>query len=562
MDAREATKTMRFDLPALGKGGDETSTQCPWDPARINVSKASARANQPLRTHDFAMLLESVYDGVLITDLEGWIRECNSRIPEFFRCTPGDLKGKLLLDLISGADDSMLESIYRNLEDHRYTLIEGRCIRKDLTMFPAEIAVNKIDLDGGTQLCVLIRDITVRRKAQDALEAAVVRLEGHDRARLQFVSNVSHELKTPLTSMIYAVNNMLTGVVGPLPDRAKSYLEILRGDCKRLLSTVNDILDLRKIETKTLSLAKSRVPFARLVRQSVGSLRIQARQQSIDLRMQADSYAWFVECDPAKMERVILNIVGNAIKFTPEGGKVEVSVQSDRKRAGNVVLSVRDSGIGIPPEAVDKVTIQYFTVGEQPSGSGLGLAIAKEVIALHDGELDIVSPPEGSSSGTEVNVRLPVVEPPAVLLVDDDADILDVMQNQFERQGYRCMRASGGLEALDMVTRLQPDAVVLDIVLPEMDGTEFILKMKSSKDLMRVPIVVVTAAHLGRAKAEILNSFSIPAFGKPWDEDELFDCIAEAFMGSATLSRKPVTASNEVRRAKRRPRKEPCDKET
>jgi len=559
MDAREATKTMRIDLPPTDSS-EAAAASDDWSAGQIPAANKPSIADQPLRTHDFAMLLESVYDGVLITDLDGRIREFNSRVPEFFRCRPENLKGKLLLDLISGADVSVLESIQQNLENHRYTLIEGRCVRKDGTSFPAEIAVNRIDLDGGTQLCVLIRDITVRRRAQEALEAAVARLEAHDRARLQFVSNVSHELKTPLTSMIYAVNNMLSGVVGPLPERVKDYLEILSGDCKRLLSTVNDILDLRKIETRTLALVKNRVPFARLVRHSVESMRLQAARKSVDLRMKAESYACFVECDPAKMERVVLNIVGNAIKFTPEGGQVEVCVSTERTRTAQVLMCVRDTGIGIPPEAIDKVTVQYFTVGEQPSGSGLGLAIAKEIIALHAGDLEILSPPPGFQSGTEVCVRLPAADPPQVLLVEDDAAVMQLLEKQFVRQGYRCLKVSNGAEALDVITSRRPGAVVLDLVLPGMDGTELILKIKSAKALMRIPIIVITGAHVGRAKAEILNSFSIPAFSKPWPEEELFDCIAEAFMGSATLSGKPVKGSGVLRRTgsaqRRRPGKE------
>ena len=281
------------------------------------------------RTAEYEKLLQSIYDGVLITDLRGRIVDFNSRAVDFFFCNDTELYGAKVIDLISGADETLLESIRKNLQDHRHTLIEAHCVRRDKSMFPAEIAVNKIQLDGDGQLCFFIRDITIRKKEQAALEEAVAKLEEHDRARSMFVSNVSHELRTPLTSMIYAVKNMLKGVCGPLPERAQRYLEILDGDCKRLLGTVNDILDLRKVESKTLTLAKTRAPMARLIRRSVDALTVQAEQKSLSLTVSSGPDTWFVCCDVQKMERVVLNVVGNAIKFTPEGGTVDVGVTQD-----------------------------------------------------------------------------------------------------------------------------------------------------------------------------------------------------------------------------------------
>ena len=187
-------------------------------------------------------------------------------------------------------------------------------------MFPAEIAVNEIELANGGRLCFLVRDVSVRKIAQEALEDAVVRLEAHDRARTQFVSNVSHELRTPLTSMIYAISNMLRGVLGPVPDRIRGYLEMLYGDSKRLAMTVNDILDLSKVDNDSLSLTTTKVPFGLFVNRSVAALRVQAEQKGVSIEVSTDSGIWFVNCDPQKMERVILNVVGNAVKFTPTGG--------------------------------------------------------------------------------------------------------------------------------------------------------------------------------------------------------------------------------------------------
>lgn len=535
-----ASKTMRIDIhpdflgESLARKKKAVTAGGPGETTAFVAAKANMLT--PLAP-EFEKLLQSIYDAVLITDLNGRILRFNSRALDFFLAESEELFGRKVTHLISGADNSLLDAIAQNLKNHRYTLIEAHCIRKDKSMFPAEIAANHVDLDEEGNLCFFIRDVTVRKRAQDALEEAVAKLEEHDRSRSQFVSNVSHELRTPLTSMIYAVNNLLKGVVGPLPDSIRRYMEMLDGDCRRLLGTVNDILDLRKIETKTLTLAKSCVPVWRLVHRSVETLRVQAAQKSIRLTVHPPDRTWFAECDVNKMERVILNIVGNSVKFTPEGGSVDMRFSEDTAIAGNILLTVFDTGIGIPADAIDKVTQRYFTVGEQATGSGLGLAISKEIVELHQGSLKLVSPPPGQETGTGVYISIPSVKAPTILVVDDEPGVRKVLVDQIEAQGYRVITAMDGEEALEKVEKEMPDLMILDFILPRMEGTEVILKMKSDKNKKRIPIVVVTGAEVGRARAQILNSFSIPALGKPWQEQELLDRIEGSFLGVAALSK-------------------------
>jgi PAS domain S-box-containing protein len=540
-DKDDFARTMRIDIhpdfqsESLAKERLERDASHRTGDTTTSLSVSAKKARKRERALEYQQLLQCVYDAVVITNSKGRIVDFNTRALDFFRTDEDELIGAKVVDFISGADGTLLTAIWKNLEDHRYTLIEAHCIRTDKSMFPAEIAVNKIDLPDGRHLSFFVRDVSVRRRAQAALEEAVARLEEHDRSRSLFVTNVSHELKTPLTSMIYAVANLLRGAAGPLPERVEYYLQILDGDCKRLSRTVNDILDLRKLDTKTLTLAKTKVPLARLVRCTVESLGVQVEQKRLKLNISTGSEKWFVDCDHHRMERVIMNLAGNAVKFTPEGGTVEVSVKDDPLRPGHVVFSVQDDGIGIPPEAIGRVTERYFTVGEQASGSGLGLAISKEIVELHGGTIVIQSPPPGFEKGTLVSISLALADPPTLLIVDDDKAVLDLLNNQMTIHGYRVITAEDGLEALAKVEKERPDVVLLDLVLPGMEGTEIILKMKSDKNLVRIPIIVITGAHMGRGKADILNSFSIPALLKPWRESELLDRVEGAFLGTAAF---------------------------
>ena len=161
------------------------------------------------------------------------------------------------------------------------------------------------------------------------LQNANERLLAHDRARTEFVSNVSHELKTPLASMSYAIDNLLKGIVGSLPERAITYLEMLKEDAQRLGHTVGDILDLSRIESNRLELDRVRIPLTRLVHRTVASLQIQATEAGLNLNISTNGSKGFAECDPQKIERVILNVIRNAIKFTPSEGSVDVTLGTD-----------------------------------------------------------------------------------------------------------------------------------------------------------------------------------------------------------------------------------------
>lgn len=522
---------MRIDVIPLAQGGMGDGASPAWQVSGSrDTGRFRRRSAVRARSGDYNKLMESVYDAVLITDEDGKVIDFNSRVGDFFRCTEDVLSRSNVLNLISGANERLLEAIHGNLNDHRYTLIEARCVRYDSTTFPAEIAVNRVDLDPQGQLCFFVRDVTVRKRAQDALEEAVARLEEHDRARSQFVSNVSHELRTPLTSMTYAVANMLRGVVGPISDDVRRYLEMLNGDCRRLLNTVNDILDIRQLENQTLTLSRTVIPAAPLLRSAVESLRIQAERKGISMSTDVGAGAWFIHADAPKMERVLINVIGNAVKFTPDGGAVSAAIGDDQDLPGHVCISVIDTGIGIPAEAIDKVTLRYFTVGEQPSGSGLGLAIAKELTALHGGHITIRSPPPGADCGTVVSVSLPTVPPPRILVVDDEDAVIDTLSRQFALRGYRAVAARSVEDALMALEKEVPAAMVLDLVMPGTEGTELILRMKGGKETARTPIVVLTGADISGSRAQVLRSFSIPVFAKPWDEDELLDRIEESLL--------------------------------
>ena len=541
---------MRIDIPppaatppAATRPRAAPARAAPAANAAPFVARRAARAN---RDTPYDKLLASVYDAVLITDRAGTILDFNGRALEFFLTDEQHLLGRPVIDCISGADAGLLDKIRQNLDGYRYTVVEAYCSRADGTAFPAEIAINAIDLDADGQLCFFVRDITERTRAQQDLRNAVERLEALDRARLEFVSNVSHELRTPLTSMIYAVKNMQRGVAGPLPEKALQYLDRLNADCRRLLSTVNDILDLRQIENRTLTLNRSRVPLARLVEVGVDALRVQADEKRIFMVLYKPAWTGFVLCDTHRLERVILNIVGNAIKFTPEGGSISIDIEPGAAASGQIVVRVRDTGIGIPPEALDRIAVRYFKVGDQPTGSGLGLAISRELIELHGGKLQIESPVPGSDRGTQVSVILPLARPPRALIVSSEPGLLEQIQRVCAEQGLPSGRCQD-VRSMDQACRQDPpDLLIIDQNLPGTTGMDLILQIRNDRRMGRLPVILVADEALPRPQLDMLRAFQIPLVPKPPREQVLVGAINVLFYDRTLITERQPGAPRQL----------------
>jgi signal transduction histidine kinase len=384
----------------------------------------------------------------------------------------------------------------------------------------------------------LTEEIAVRKQTEQSLLQAISQLEEHDRAKTQFVTNVSHELKTPLASMSYAVENLLKGVMGPVPDRICAYLAMIRDDAHRLHRTICDILDLSRLEAGTMRLEQATIPFGRFVRRTLDAAALETEEREVRLLITIPDHVGFAACDATKMERVLLNIVRNAITYTDPGGIIEVSVSRIAEPSDMLRVSIIDSGIGIPEVYLEKVTERYFRVGDHVDGTGLGLSIAKDIIALHDGTINIQSPVPDREGGTCVSISIPAVaQAPTVLVIDDDNNILELIAHQLATDGYAVRTSSDPQASLKMLRDGLADILLVDLVMPKIRGDALIAEVKSDHNLRHIPIVLLTGSELDRDTRATLERFSVPALAKPWKQEALLDVLESTIIGKHYLTR-------------------------
>ncbi len=572
----DASKTMLIDIPPDIMRKISTGKLIPVRKRRLFRGGVPPPPRPPAVTvenADLQELFQGVYDAGLITRLNGEILDANLRAVQFFQYTRPQFAALTLSDLIIGFTPDLIQTILDNLREEKFTLIMAQCLRRDGTHFPAEISSSRLRLSGQEYLCFFVRDITARREAENALlkahqeleremaererinqeltreieerrraqqelSQAVETLRQHDRAKSQFVSNVSHELKTPLASIQYVAANLLRGVAGPLAPAVRNYVEMIREDGQRLGRTVEDILDMSRIEANTLNLALMTLPLADVVMRAVASMRVQAEAEDLTLSAAIQGEGRFVRADPQKIERVLFNLIRNAIKFNVPGGTIEVTLRDDPHHPGYVTLAVSDSGIGIEPQHIPHVTDRFFRVGEQVSGTGLGLWICKDLIERHGGTLDIQSPPPQRSRGTQVTARLPVVPPPTVAIIYRNRALRLELTRQLAAAGYTVVGVELGEDVVSRLRAERAELAVVDWTSAGLEAGVAIAKIRNEKDGQTLPIVGVVGTEAETSTTDILDGLGIPRVVWPWKGREILDRLYEAIVNRKRLEKR------------------------
>ena len=365
--------------------------------------------------------------------------------------------------------------------------------------------------ESNRQTHLLMREIEAHRKTDAELQSAKLVAERANQAKSRYITGVSHELRTPLNSIMGYAQIMEHD--GSIPQHRRDALGVIRRSGEHLVSLIDGLLDIAKIESGKLTLDAEEVRFPEFLAQIAGMFRLQAHNKGIEFHYREQgALPAVVRVDKKRLNQILINILGNAVKFTDRG-----SVTLHVHRRGNMALfEVRDTGAGIAPHDLERIFLP-FERGSQPGasapgGTGLGLTIAKMLTNLMGGEL-LVHSQIGQGSVFEVRLFLPEVREPRslaapvpvdiggyagprrrVLVVDDEAVDRRFLVNLLEPIGFDMAEAASGIEALQLAPHIQPDLILLDIGMPGLNGWET-ARLLRANSVRHVPILIISADH-------------------------------------------------------------------
>jgi len=424
----------------------------------------------------------------------------------------------------------------------------------------------------------------VRRHAEE-LESKVrertAELEEALRVKVEFLGKMSHELRTPLNFVVGFSELLQQGIGGPLTPKQATYVDRVLTGGKRLLSLVNDVLDIAQVDAGKSRLRLEPVILGPLIQEVLGLVQVQATQKRLKVTTALDPWLPFIVADRFKLGQILHNLVDNAVKFTPDGGSITIrtyqeaegrkqKAESRRQKAEgsgqtsgelpplptaecplptaecrvppgwpSVVIEVEDTGIGIQPENLGTVFEAFYQVDGSETraygGAGLGLPLVKKLVEMHGGRVWAESP--GPGQGTRVVVRLPRLEvppPKRILAVEDERTVLDALGAALTGAGYAVERVETGTQALAALVERPPDLLVLDIGLPDMDGWEILRRLREDDRSRVIPVLVLTGlehVHANQALALGADEF----LAKPISARVLVETVSRLLTQPATV---------------------------
>ena len=337
-------------------------------------------------------------------------------------------------------------------------------------------------------------------------------LEAASRHKSEFLASMSHELRTPLNAIIGFSEVLREEMFGPLNERQADYLNDILTSGRHLLSLINDILDLSKIEAGKMELQPSTFFLPAILEGGLTMIRERATGHGISLGLDVAPDVGEITADERKVKQVVFNLLSNAVKFTPDGGRIDLSA---RVSNGELEVAVRDTGIGIAPEDQARVFEEFQQAGQR-EGSGLGLALSRSFVELHGGQLRLESEPGVGSTFTFTLPLQPASSgagsidggPMTVLTIDDDPVALELVSAVLGPEGYRVLQARGGEEGVRIALQERPALVIVDLLMPGADGFDVVEQLRGDPRTADIPVIVLTAKAIGEADRERLNSRS------------------------------------------------------
>jgi PAS domain S-box-containing protein len=495
----------------------------------------------------YRLLVETSTDVILSYDAAGVIEYVSPSVRQL-GFEPEDVIGANLADFGQTEDPALIID-YSDVENAEHAFrprCEMRLRRADGTWVWLEGNQAQIHDSAGKVVGVLIvlRDVTLRRDMEDELRRQRAEAEAASLAKADFLANMSHEIRTPLTSIIGFAG--LLERMGELPETARTYADRITTGGQILLSVVNDVLDYSKIEAGQIELDPQPFDPKVFAAETMELVRGQAENRGLELRTDVcDALPPAVCADSGRVRQVLLNLLGNAIKFTTRGG-ITVGVRYTAANGGRLRIAVTDTGVGIPADRIERLFHRFSQVDgsitRQYGGSGLGLAICKRLAELMGGEIGVETE-EGRGSTFWFTIAAPAAKlshaaavgeggnwalaPARILIVDDVSVNRQLVSAMLLPLGLQLTEATGGAEAVEAALTTAFDLILMDLQMPGMDGLAAMRAIRATSELNSVtPIVALSANVLPAQVAACRKAGMDDHIAKPIRPEELIGKIA------------------------------------
>ena len=526
---------------------------------RVALEIQQARSESVLRQRDEALhrLMDSNMVGFVIADLEGRILDANDAYLAMTGFDRADMaSGRIRWSEMAPPERATDEptTVQRLLAQNLSKAWEMEWVRKDGSRVSVVMGGALLDASSG-RVVAFVLDQTEHRRAererQEVLErehAALAEAQEANRAKDRFLAVVSHELRNPLSPIIMAVEMLQS--IAPADARVRNALRIIERNARHEARLVNDLLDLSRVGRGVLNVERKPLDLGRLLVEVMGTMREDARRLGLHLEGRFEPGLW-VNADATRMGQVAINLLSNALKFTPPGGRVTARLQ---RLGESVQFSVEDSGVGIEPELLPRLFapfVQGSAGASRPSGMGIGLSIVRSLVELHGGVARAES--EGAGRGARFIVELPSIAPPPqaeapatfapagprVLVVEDNDDARDMVATCLGMRGYSVAGCATGEAALDWLGRERPGVILVDIGLPGIDGYQFLRGARLVAGCASIPALAVTALGGPEDLRRTREAGFAGHVVKPFDVDELAHRISALLVEGSPAGTRP-----------------------